>query len=531
MSLTGSIVILVVIIARAMMKKLPKKYVYLLWGIAGLRLLCPIAFESKISIFNIRPLKQSVETVKDLPLITYGSGHYANAAAVNNTVAEASSAASDINLIPLVLTIVWAAIAVGIICYVIWQYVVMRRDLKNVKEVASGIYAGHQIDSPFVMGVVNPKIYLPRGLTDKELSYMILHERTHIRRGDVFFKIIGILILAIHWFNPLVWIAYALFVQDMEMSCDEAVITKLGKSIKADYSMSLVSLATRSNAPKYIVVPVAFSKALLGRKEVKMRIKHVLGYNGTTKLVTTMSLVLVAAVGLVCLFNAQSFADTDYDDEEAQVEETAVEDNGVEVTTDEDGNMIVSSEGTDFEGEVSVTLDEDTGLPVVISSDSGDETEIPAESTTAAEAAAAASPDANDASIGLSENNILGISVPIIVDLPVDAELNLPEGTTADDGENLGFYIQPGKKLAGDAYSVYYLQAPGSDVIDDFCNKLDQSGFTIDRDGSGNFYTIRGENADGIHVMVERDGDYFRISYYVEGTEDATSYNAFRSVG
>ena len=548
MSLTGSIVILVVIIARAMMKKVPKKYVYFLWAIAGFRLLCPVSFESKLSIFNIRPLRQSVENVKDLPLITYGSGHGAGAANTANAagnVADSVSAGtralqSGTNLIPVILTIVWAAIAVGIICYVIRQYFVMRRELRDVNEVSSGIYAGHQIDSPFVMGVVNPKIYLPKGLTDKELSYMIIHERTHIRRGDVFFKIIGIMILALHWFNPLVWIAYALFVQDMEMSCDEAVIAKLGESIKADYSMSLVSLATRSNAPKYIVVPVAFSKALFGRKEVKMRIKHVLGYNGTTKLISTMSLVLVAAVGLVCLFNAQSFADTEYDEENpeaAGIEETAADgesaEGDVNVTVDDDGKVVVTDTGSEVEGEAIVTIDDETGLPVEVIVDNADEElEIPADGMTAAEAAAAANAESLNAQIGLSENNILGITVPIIVDLPINAELNFAEGTTADDGENINVYIQPGKELAGDAYSVYYDQAPSSDVIDDFCTALAQNGFTnIDKNGTDNSYTIRGVNADGIRVMVERDGSYFRISYFVEGEESETRINAFTSVG
>ena len=554
MSLTGSIVILVVIIARAMMKKVPKKYVYFLWAIAGFRLLCPVSFESKLSIFNIRPLRQSVETVKDLPLITYGSGHgagAANAANAAGNVADSVSAGtgalqSGTNLIPVILTIVWAVIAVGIICYVIRQYFVMRRELRDVNEVSSGIYAGHQIDSPFVMGVVNPKIYLPKGLTDKELSYMIIHERTHIRRGDVFFKIIGIMILALHWFNPLVWIAYALFVQDMEMSCDEAVIAKLGESIKADYSMSLVSLATRSNAPKYIVVPVAFSKALFGRKEVKMRIKNVLGYNGTTKLISTLSLVLVAAVGLVCLFNATSFADTDYDDgvgagaEEAFVEETGVADGesvagDVDVVLDDDGAEV------DGEGEATVTIDDETGLPVdvIVDGSSDDDFEAPADGMTADEAAQAAAAAAasssaasSSASVGYNENNIFGKRLPVVEGIPVDATLNLPAGTIATDGDELECYIEVGKALAGDSFCEFYAYAPGDSVIYDFISALENCGFTnVEKFGDGDCYTVIGATADGINVMVERAGDYFRISYFIEGVENETTVNAFAHVG
>ncbi len=551
MSLTGSIVILVVIIARAMMKKVPKKYVYFLWAIAGFRLLCPVSFESKLSIFNIRPLRQSVETVKDLPLITYGSGHGAGAANAAGNAADNVSAgagalnASGTNLIPVILTIVWAAIAAGIICYVIRQYFVMRRELRDVNEVSRGIYAGHQIDSPFVMGVVNPKIYLPKGLTDRELSYMIIHERTHIRRGDVFFKIIGIMILALHWFNPLVWIAYVLFVQDMEMSCDEAVIARLGESIKADYSMSLVSLATRSNAPKYSVVPVAFSKALFGRKEVKMRIKNVLGYNGTTKLISTLSLVLVAAVGLVCLFNATSFADTDYDDgvgagaEEATVEATAVAD-GESVAGDVDVTLDDNGAEADIEGDATLTIDDENGLPVDVIVDTGDgevssddDFEAPADGMTAEEAAqASAASSSSSACVGYNENNIFGKRLPVVEGIPVDATLNLPAGTVVTDGSGLECYIEVGKALAGDSFCEFYAYAPGDSVINDFISALEDCGFTnVDKSGNGDCYIVTGVTADGINVMVERAGSYFRISYFVEGVENETTVNAFAHVG
>ena len=194
MSLTGSIVIIVVMISRMVMRKLPKKYLYLLWGIVGFRLLCPIALESRFSIFNITPIRNSVENVRDIPLIQYGPGHAGDtvSAAVHHagTAAGTAQAQMHINITPFILIAVWAAIAVGIVCYIIYKYIVIKHDLNSTTEVKPGVFVGHQVDSPFVMGIIKPRIYMPAGLTESEMEYLTLHEKTHIRRGDVFTNVL-----------------------------------------------------------------------------------------------------------------------------------------------------------------------------------------------------------------------------------------------------------------------------------------------------------------------------------------------------
>ncbi|MBP5262672.1 MAG: hypothetical protein J6Z43_11160 [Clostridiales bacterium] len=516
MSLTGSIVILVVMSARMIMKKMPKKYMYLLWAVVGFRLLCPVTLESSFSIFNIRPIRNSVEQVRDLPLITYGSAaDTASSAATTGTARviehAVTSGTGSINYAPVILTALWAAVAVGILVYVIYQYIVMRRSLNGVRQIAPGLYSGHEIDSPFVMGIIRPRIYMPAGLTRDELEYLVLHEKTHIRRGDVFFKIIGLAAVSLHWFNPLVWIAYSMFVQDMEMSCDEEVIARLGAGVKTEYSMSLVSFARKSNGSKYIVVPVAFSNKASGGKEVKMRIKNVLGYKGTSKLVTTLALVLVAGVGLVCLFNARTFADENEDIEVA--EETSAED-------------ICETEVVD---EIAETEAGDNGMEVTIEGEDGPVTYVPDDEETPAEEAvqpSSAVTDPADASqaqssaIQMNSDNILETAVPVLTGIDIDAELNIPEGTKVEDHPELDRYIAPGQPVESDVYAIYYKHAPDQATVDSYIAALAEAGFTHDNYSDVTGYSAT--NSDGLTVIVEYvpDCDYFRVAFYtlVDGT-------------
>ena len=514
MSLTGSVVIMVVIAARMAMGRLPKKYIYALWGIVGFRLLCPVTLESSFSIFNIRPIKNSVDTVKELPLIQYGSGYSGQGAGdVADTAVKAASEATQaghVNMLPAILTMVWVAVAVGILCYIVYQYVVMRRNLSGASEIRPGVYSGNMIDSPFVMGIIKPRIYMPRGITDDEMEYLVLHEKTHIRRGDVFFKALGIVVLAIHWFNPLVWIAYTMFVRDMEMSCDEEVISKMGAGVKADYSMSLVSFARRNNGSRYIVVPVAFSNRVFGGKEVKMRIKNVLGYNGTSKLLSTVALVLVASVGLICLFNGKSFAD-ETDGEDAQASEVEVAEVADETAADEttaDETVVIDDENGG-EVEVAVTPSDDTSAPETVDA-------------------------AGTGAITENSDNILGITVPVVNGVSVDVELNIPKGTTCDDDSELVRFMVVGQPLASDVYSIYYSEAFSKTLTNEYIQALADAGFTgeLEEGMCEGYYSAsyRGVNSDGVNAVVEVFGsDYSRVAF-IAPTDDG-SVNAFYNFG
>lgn len=554
MSLTGSIVIVVVLIARLAMRRLPKKYFYLLWGIVGFRLLCPISLESSFSIFNIRPIRNSVETIKDLPLVQYGTGH---ASEVTSTVTKVQQAGTGVvsnhMITPYVLLAVWAVVAVGIICYITFKYAAIKRDLKNTTQVGPRLYMGHQVDSPFVMGIVKPKIYMPTGLTDSELEYLTLHERTHIRRGDTFFKALGLLALTIHWFNPLVWLAYALFVRDMEMSCDEEVIAKLGNDVKADYSMSLVSFARKSDNSKYIVVPVAFSKVIFGRKDVKMRIKNVLGYHGTSKLLSTVALALVASISLICLFNASSRADiTDEPEETTAVSETENQDGeeldvtnqDEQATTDESESL---TEHQEEEVELGDSVDTNAELQVTDPADDQEPSLDEVNLSLADDESGEANLDCNVTDVYTSskihyivnKENILNTELPLFDDqrLAVDVVLNLPKGTKADDNKDLSRFLQTGVALESDTFSVYYKKTV---TVRDFTAMVsvlsDKYGFDTDSfysqpacDGGCQSCLFVGTNAStGITVTMEQiAGETLRISYY----KTVDSGNSFGRVG
>ena len=569
MSLTGSIVIIVVLIARVLMRKLPKKYMYLLWGIVGFRLLCPIAFESRFSIFNIRPIRNSVDNVRNLPLIQYGSAHGTPVAEVSSQAAAqtaqtaATGTIEKINMMPFLLTLLWAAIAVGIVCAIVYKYIAIRHDLKNTKEIKPGMFVGNQVDTPFVMGIIKPKIYMPAGLTEAELEYLTLHEKTHIKRGDTFFKAVGLTALALHWFNPLVWIAYAMFVRDMEMSCDEAVIAKLGNDVKADYSMSLVSFAQRSNRSKYIVVPIAFSKMLFGRKDVKMRIKNVLGYHGTSKLISTMALVLVASIGLVCVFNATSRADESEDDETSLATEVtwpsdAKDDQDVfpdETVVDDNEDFSKPITGFDDLGE---EVDPEPGSEAdstVMNEDGGSKSKVRKQLEEFGQLANDPMPEegpvtvntpedelvvdyepeevftpATGASIKTTKDNIFKKELPVFDGVDVDVTLNLPKGTKVDDNPDLGRFMDPDATLESDVFSVYYKQ--GVDVkvfkkmVDTLTSKFGFTGIYPDGAESTGVQALNfvGSTKDGLNVTVEQFGNYLRISYYYLDSNETNSF-------
>lgn len=558
MSLTGSIVIIIVLIARMLMKKLPKKYMYLLWGIVGFRLLCPIAFESSISIFNIRPIRNSVENVKNLPLIRYGSSGQAVAEAGHTGTARSVSAAAQsiekINMMPFVLTLLWAAIAVGIVCLIVWKYVAIKQDLKHTREVKPGMFVGHQIDTPFVMGIIKPKIYMPSGLTESEMEYLTLHEETHIRRGDTLFKAIGLLALVLHWFNPLVWIAYVMFVRDMEMSCDEAVIAKLGNDVKADYSMSLVSFARRSDRSKYIVVPIAFSKMLFGRKDVKMRIKNVLGYHAASKLISTMALVLVASIALVCLFNATSRADDSDEVDDTVVTEasdvtgddksgssdavTLIDDNGEEIVVDNDQDAVISEsadEATDDSGSKSKVRQQLEEIGEYDTTPMPEEGPAPDEVSKDADLAVPEPEETDEpvkavnGSIKTTKDNIFNKELPVFDGVAVDVTLNLPKGTKVEDNPDLARFMIPGTALEGDTFSIYYKESVSEDTFMKMMDTLiNDYGFVGVEPNGGTARCFCGRTHDGLSVTLEQFGNYLRISYY---ETDANGENTFARVG
>ena len=556
MSLTGSIVILVVLAARLLMRKLPKKYLYLLWAVVGFRLLCPVTLESSLSIFNIKPLKESVNTVKELPMANFADRTLPAGKAV-----ERAAAAADVSAVSFdpshIVILLWAAVAAAIVIYIIRQYFLLRKDLKNVTELEPGLCVGSQIDSPFVMGLLKPVIYMPDGLADDEMKYLLLHEKTHIKRRDTVFKAIGLITVALHWFNPLVWLAYKLFVQDMEMSCDEEVISELGANVKADYSMSLVSFASRNHQPKYIVVPVTFSKAVFGRKEVKMRIKNILSYNGTSKLIATLSLILVAAIGLVCMFNATTHADAQADGQLATAATTAEdEDNSAlqitatqpssdtkDADTDADADVPANDADADadsyepygdgikdFLAKAPTDADQGIAQPIYGSDAATNDEEDVALNDTAADAdAEEAESSSEDAKLAYLTPKAFGKKLPIIDSTDIFNKVDLGKGKhTVANAPELAYSMAPGDTFNGSVFEIRSDKTVDKNLFEEQISVLKDMGFVEFLDeGSNIFYGFNKKLKIG--VVVENVTGLYRTTYFSMSSVD--DYNPFLCLG
>lgn len=288
MSAVGSIVILAVILVRFVLRGAPKIYSYLLWSVAAFRLLCPVTFTSKMSVFNY---------VKDVPSVPV-------AETVTDVITETNRNPADI------ASVIWFLGVVVLIIYSIITYYRLKIRLKDAEHLYDNVYSAEGLPSPFVMGFFSPVIYIPVGLSNEEREYVLKHERVHIRRRDHIIKLFAFGILTIHWFNPLCWLAFVLMSRDMEMSCDERVLRD-GNSIKI-YGNALVSMATATRFPS--PGPISF-----GEVGVKRRVKNILNWKKPAMWITVISVIL--CIGTVSVFATDAKADP----EPPKQEDTAIE--------------------------------------------------------------------------------------------------------------------------------------------------------------------------------------------------------------
>jgi len=249
MSLTAGVIILFVLLFRQCIKRIPKVFSYVLWAVVLFRLICPVSFSSGLSLLGMldTPTVETTERTSSIEYVpanvVYTEPHTVTVDAADTIIQEQTQPERKITIDPMtVIACVWAAGVVGMLGYSLTSYIKLRRKLIAVVPLRDNIYLADHIESAFVMGLIRPKIYLPSTLTDSEQEYIIMHEQHHIRRFDHVFKLLGFGVLCVHWFNPLVWVAFIQSGKDMEMSCDEAVIKKMGEGIRAEYSASLLSL-------------------------------------------------------------------------------------------------------------------------------------------------------------------------------------------------------------------------------------------------------------------------------------------------
>ena len=316
MSVTASVAILFVLLARLLLKRAPKIFSYALWAVVLFRLLCPVSITTGFSLLGLFDAPVT-ETTTHTTAVEYIPQDVVHTPApevklpvpgVNQSVNEAlpqgdEQTAADPLKAPVALaTLVWLA-GIGVLAaYSVVSLLRLRQRLVGAVLLRDNIYLADYIESPFVMGILRPKIYLPSSLSEQEQGYIILHEQHHIRRGDHIIKALAFLALCVHWFNPLVWVAFVLSAKDMEMSCDEAVVKKLGEEIRADYSASLLSLATGRRI--IAGTPLAF-----GEGDTKGRIKNLLNWKRPKAWITVLAAVVCVVVAAACAGNPGETSD------------------------------------------------------------------------------------------------------------------------------------------------------------------------------------------------------------------------------
>lgn len=296
MSISASWIVLAVLLLRILLKKAPKWITVLLWGIVGIRLIFPFSIESAMSLIP------SAETIS--PEIMTGSSHSIHTgipiinSTVNPIINKSFTSMSETSANPLqiwipILSIIWLMGIVILLAYTFISYWRVHRKNRTAVLLRDNLYQSENVVSPFVLGVIKPKIYLPFNMSKQDEELVIAHEEAHIRRKDNFWKPFGFIILALHWFNPLMWLGYVLFCRDVEFACDERVVKELTNEQRADYSQALLTFSV--NHRMIAACPLAFGEA-----GIKERVKSVLNYKKPAFWIIIVS-VIALIVASVCL--------------------------------------------------------------------------------------------------------------------------------------------------------------------------------------------------------------------------------------
>lgn len=317
MSITAGYVIIAVFLIRLCIRRLPKIYSYILWSIVAFRLLCPFSFSSAYSFFNLHYFDEMEKTGTGIRYVAIETGdrETGNEPVMRNeTVLPSAGAVLDDGeikqgteaiapkmtmkeLLPKVFSIVWISGIGVLLIYTFLELIKIKRQTADAVLAESNIYESDRICQPFVFGMIHPRIYIPFRLQGKEREYILGHEQYHIRRKDYLVKGIAYGIAVVYWFHPLVWAAYYFMCQDMEMSCDEKVISSHGNEIKQNYGRLLLSFATEK---RRLAGPLNFGESNAGK-----RIKNVLKFKKTGIAAAVLGAVLLIVLCLVFATNGQ----------------------------------------------------------------------------------------------------------------------------------------------------------------------------------------------------------------------------------
>lgn len=288
MSLTGSAVILVLCLLRLCLKRAPKIYSYWLWAAAGFRLICPVSLASFLSIFNM----SSMETLGRQGPVTAAS--YLPSA--REQLAAAAGALDWALLYRLAVILYFLGVAVMLAATAV-SCLRLQNKVRTAVRLYGSVYECEGIPSPFVQGFLKPKIYIPFGLDLLRRDHVLSHEACHIRRRDHLVKPLAWAILCLHWFNPLVWLAFALMTRDMEMSCDERVLSQLGIDARREYSLSLLSLGESRSFPN------PGHSIAFGESNIKERVTNVMKYHPIKRWAAVLAAVICILAIAACSAN------------------------------------------------------------------------------------------------------------------------------------------------------------------------------------------------------------------------------------
>lgn len=297
MSISAGWMVLVLILLRPLLKKAPKWIFCLLWGLVGLRLCLPFSIESVLSLIP------SAQTVPENIMLdaspAIDSGISSINSAVNPVIGQvfAPNPATSANPLQIWMCLAanfWVLGMIAMALYAFISFILLRRKLREAVRQQENIWACDRVDSPFLLGLLRPRIYLPSHLSEESAAYVIAHEKAHLRRKDHLWKPLGFLLLTVYWFNPLMWVAYILLCRDIEYACDEKVLQKMGVDHKKAYSEALV----RCSSPRKLIsaCPVAF-----GEDGVKGRVKSVLNYKKPAFWIILAAVIVSIAVAVCFL--------------------------------------------------------------------------------------------------------------------------------------------------------------------------------------------------------------------------------------
>lgn len=311
MSITGSYVALAVIAIRILLKKFPKIFSYVLWLPVLIRLVFPFSFNSDFSFlgflkFNIQTSTGVIEYItKNMglmqnPTVGFETNGVNNTMNTSLTPAMPTASVHPMQIVMETASIIWIIGVTVLLVYSIISYLKLINNVKTATRVKDNIFETDRITTPFVCGFIKPKIYIPTGVSGKDLTYILAHEQTHIKRLDYLIKPFAFLVLILHWFNPLIWLSFVLMSKDMEISCDESVINEMGNDIKGSYANSLLTLSVKRSG-LLMGSPLTF-----GEDSIKSRIKNILNYKKPALWVIIVAILVTSILIVVFTANPKS---------------------------------------------------------------------------------------------------------------------------------------------------------------------------------------------------------------------------------